>query len=95
MYHLKAIINQTVLKTNSTNCIIYNIYEVIVTIWNDRIKALREDADLNQTEMGKILKISQNAISKYENAERSVPIETLIQYAKYFNVSLDYLCGLE
>ncbi len=64
-------------------------------IWNDRIRALREDADLNQTEMGKILQISQNAISKYENAERSVPIEIMIQYAKYFNVSLDYICGLE
>ncbi len=64
-------------------------------IWNDKIRALREDSDLNQTEMGKILKISQNAISKYENAERSVPIEILIQYAKYFNVSLDYICGLE
>lgn len=64
-------------------------------VWNDRIRALREDADLNQTEMGKILQISQNAISKYENAERSVPVEILIQYAKHFNVSLDYLCGLE
>lgn len=64
-------------------------------IWNDRIRALREDADLNQTEMGKILKISQNAISKYENAERSVPVEILVEYSKHFNVTLDYICGLE
>lgn len=64
-------------------------------IWNDRIRALREDADLNQTEMGRILKISQNAISKYENAERSVPVEILVEYAKNFNVTLDYICGLE
>lgn len=64
-------------------------------IWNDRIRALREDADLNQTEMGRILKISQNAISKYENAERSVPVEILVEYSKYFNVTLDYICGLE
>lgn len=64
-------------------------------IWNDKIKALREDADLNQTEMGKILQVSQNAVSKYENDERSIPIEILIKYAEYFNVTLDYICGLE
>lgn len=63
-------------------------------IWNERIKGLREDADLNQTQMGKILTISQNAVSKYENSERSVPIETIIKYALYFKVSADYILGL-
>lgn len=64
-------------------------------IWNDNLRALREDADLNQTEMGKILQVSQNAVSKYENGERSVPIEIMIKYANHFNVTLDYICGLE
>ena len=64
-------------------------------VWNDKIRALREDADLNQTQMGKILTLSQNAVSKYEKGERSVPIEILIKYALYFNVSLDYICGLK
>lgn len=64
-------------------------------IWNDRIRALREDADLNQTQMGRIIQISQNAISKYENAERSIPIEILIKYAMYFNTSIDWICGLK
>lgn len=64
-------------------------------IWNDRIRELREDADLNQTQMGNILTISQNAISKYENSERSIPVEIIIAYAKYFNVSTDYILGLK
>ncbi len=64
-------------------------------IWNERIRALREDADLNQTQMGKIIQIGQNAISKYENNERSVPIEVLIKYSLYFNKSLDWICGLK
>lgn len=64
-------------------------------IWNDRIRALREDADMNQTEMGKILSVSQNAISKYEKSERNVPIEIIIKYAKYFNVTSDWLLGID
>ncbi len=64
-------------------------------IWNDRIRALREDADMNQTEMGKILSVSQNAISKYEKAERNVPIEIIIKYASYFNVTSDWLLGID
>ena len=63
-------------------------------IWNERIKNLREDADLNQTQMGKILTVSQNAVSKYENAERSVPVEIIIKYALYFHVATDYILGL-
>lgn len=64
-------------------------------IWNDRIRALREDADMNQTEMGKILSVSQNAISKYEKSERNVPIEIIIKYANYFNVTSDWLLGID
>lgn len=63
-------------------------------IWNERIRNLREDADLNQTQMGKILTLSQNAVSKYENTERSVPIEIIIKYALYFKVTSDYILGL-
>lgn len=62
--------------------------------WNENIRALREDSDLTQTQMAQICSISQNAISKYELAERQLPIETLIKYCKFFNVSADYILGL-
>ncbi len=64
-------------------------------IWNDRIKELREDSDLTQSQMAEILSITQRTVSYYERNEREVPVEILVKYAKYFNVTLDYICGLE
>lgn len=59
----------------------------------ERIKNLREDADLTQNDIGKILNISQRTYSHYENGTRSFPLELLIRLANYYNVSLDYLVG--
>ena len=64
-------------------------------IWNERIKELREDHDLTQLELAEVLGITQRTISYYENNQREIPVNVLVKYAKYFNVSLDYICGLE
>lgn len=56
---------------------------------------LREDNDLTQSQMAEILSINQRTVSYYERNEREVPIEIIVKYAKHFNVSLDYICGLE
>lgn len=64
-------------------------------IWNDKIKELREDNDLTQAQMAEIIGITQRTVSYYEKNQREVPVNILIKYAKYFNVSLDYICGLE
>lgn len=64
-------------------------------IWNERIKNLREDRDLTQAQMAEILSITQRAVSYYEKNQREIPVGILVKYAKYFNVSLDYICGLE
>ena len=58
-----------------------------------RIKDLREDADLTQTEISKKLYISQRAYSHYENGTRDIPTEVLIAIADFYNVSIDYLLG--
>lgn len=58
------------------------------------IKELREDNDISQKEMGKILGVSQNTISQYESGTRTLPINILRMYAKQFNVSTDYILGL-
>jgi len=58
-----------------------------------RIKNLREDRDLTQSEMARLLNISQRAFSHYENGNRNIPIEMLIKIADIYNVSLDYLVG--
>ena len=56
-----------------------------------RIRDLREDADISQTEMGKLLNVSQRAYSHYENGSRDIPVNILIAFADFFNVSIDYL----
>lgn len=64
-------------------------------IWNKRIKELREDRDLTQLQLAEILGTTQRTVSYYENNQREIPVNVLVKYAKYFNVSLDYICGLE
>lgn len=56
-----------------------------------RIKNLREDADLTQTEISHHLNISQRAYSHYENGTRDIPTNVLIALADFHNVSIDYL----
>lgn len=56
-----------------------------------RIRDLREDKDLTQTEMGKILSCSQRVYSNYERGELDIPTEILIKLADFHNVSTDYL----
>ena len=64
-------------------------------IWNKRIKELREDRDLTQLQLAEILGTTQRTVSYYENNQREIPVNVLVKYAKYFNVSLDYICGLK
>lgn len=56
-----------------------------------RIKDLREDKDLTQTEISKFLNIFQVAYSYYELDKRSIPLEILCKLADFYNVSVDYL----
>ena len=58
-----------------------------------RIRDLREDAGLNQTEMGKAIGMSQTGYSKYETGENDVPTTILIKLADYHKVSVDYILG--
>ena len=58
-----------------------------------KIRDLREDNDLSQKEVAKILNISQVAYSYYEIEKRSIPLDLLIKLADYYNVSLDYIVG--
>ena len=56
-----------------------------------RIKNLREDNDLTQKQISKLLNISQVAYSYYELNKRSIPLELLSQLADFYNTSVDYL----
>lgn len=56
-----------------------------------RIRELREDHDLTQVQMGKILSCSQRVYSNYERGELDIPTEILIKLADYYDVSVDYI----
>lgn len=58
-----------------------------------RIRDLREDNDLTQQQISKILLCDQSLYSKYERGERDIPIALLIKLADYYNTSIDYLVG--
>lgn len=59
----------------------------------ERIRNLREDKDLVQTDMAKVLNCSQRVYSHYERGERDIPTEILIKLADFHNTSADYILG--
>ena len=59
-----------------------------------RLRELREDHDLTQAKCAKMANISKNSYIRYENGERIIPLDTAIVFAKYYNVSLDYIAKI-
>lgn len=59
-----------------------------------RLRDLREDKDLNQTEIAKLLGTSQTQYSRWERGAQEIPLHHAIALAKFYKVSLDYLTGL-
>ena len=58
-----------------------------------RLKELRTKRHISQVELAMDLNMNQNSISRYETCEREADYETLIAFADYFGVSVDYLLG--
>lgn len=61
---------------------------------NEKIRALREDHDLNQTEIGKLIGVSQTYYSKQERGVKPFQIEQIIKLCEFYKVSADYILGL-
>lgn len=61
----------------------------------ERMRDLREDNDLKQSDLAEILELTnQQAYQRYESGRVLMPIQLIIKVAQYYNVSLDYVCGL-
>lgn len=58
-----------------------------------RIRDLREDRDLNQTQIAKMLGMSQTGYSKYETGENDIPTWVLIRLSRFYRTSIDYMLG--
>ena len=59
-----------------------------------RFRDLREDMDMTQQALADVLHIRQSTLSQYENGQRQIPLSLLIELARYFETSTDYLLGL-
>lgn len=59
-----------------------------------RIKDLREDMDLSQEDIAKLLHCTHAAYSYYENGKREIPTQVLIMLASFYHCSIDYLLGV-
>ena len=68
--------------------------------WGDQmnyaecIRALREDRDKTQAEIAHLLKIGQRTYCDYELGNTRIPVDSLIVLAEFYDVSMDYICGL-
>ncbi len=58
-----------------------------------RLRDMREDRDMNQTEIAELLNTSQTVYSRYERGFRTIPVEHLLILADFYGVSVDYLLG--
>lgn len=62
--------------------------------FGEKIRNLREDADLNQTQLGAALNMTQRKISYIECGKYEPNIDDIIAFCRYFKVSSDYLLGI-
>ncbi len=62
--------------------------------FGEKIRGLREDADLNQTQLGNLLNMTQRKISYIECGKYEPSIEDIVTFCNYFEISADYLLGI-
>ena len=59
-----------------------------------RIKDLREDHEVKQSEIARLLQTTQQTYSLWERGDREIPLHHMITLARYYGVSVDYIVGL-
>ena len=75
-------------------CYNFSINKNGVVMRYRRIRDLREDKDLTQKEIAKILNCSQQVYCNYELGQRDIPTDVLIRLSFYYKVSIDYILGI-
>ena len=78
--------------------VLYNFFEnnakEVDSMVYRRMRDLREDRDLTQKEIARILNCSQQVYSNYELGQRDIPTDILIKLSSFYNVSVDYILGI-
>ena len=62
--------------------------------YSERIRSLREDNDKTQLQIAAMLHVGQRTYCDYELGRTRIPVDSLIELARFYNVSMDYICGL-
>ena len=62
--------------------------------YQNRLRDLREDKDLTQAEVAKLFFMQTTQYRRYENGESDLPLEWAKKFARFYNVSIDYIAGL-
>ena len=63
-------------------------------LYIERIKALRDDNDLNQTQVAQAIHVAQTTYSDYEKGKVRMPVECLIALAQFYDVDMNYITGV-
>ena len=63
--------------------------------FSERLKELRQEKNLSQDKLAKAVGLTHTAIGLWEQGKRNPNLDAVISLAKFFNVSLDYIAGLE
>lgn len=95
IHHFRCIVNTlnvVYIKINLVNIITRRIN---MKSYNQIIRELREDHDKTQKEIADYLGTTQQVYSRYEKGENEMPIRHIISLCKYYNVSADYLLGID
>ena len=62
--------------------------------YNNRLKDLRQDKDLSQKEFAKLFYLQPTQYQRYENGYTDLPLEWAKKFARYYDVSIDYIAGI-
>ena len=73
----------------------YNFFGDKMKRYNTIIRELREDNDLTQSDIAKLLGTTQQVYSRYEKGENEMPVRHVITLCEFYKVSADYILGLK
>ena len=62
--------------------------------YTDRIRLLRENRNMYQKDVAALLRVGQKTYSDYELGKTRIPVDSIILLAEFYNVSMDYICGV-
>lgn len=70
------------------------LQEPMIEKYIQKIRDLREDHDLSQTAVAKLLYVAQTTYSDYENGKIRIPVDCIIELARYYDVDMNYITGM-